>query len=248
MLFHIFLFQKIVKSKYSKEESQIKNHDASVQKNWMAFKKGEMTNLPDKLTEHLKKFSDRSVNYNVFVKPEKIEEVQSINIPTEFSDIITSYEELKKNKKDTENLEINTDNHIQPKLGTLNHELKTEQVPKVIQKNITLQQLRSEIESGVISGKEIPIQDKLILDSHKVKEKNSVVQLGSAEINTIMEKTKFQTASGLVKKTEKDYSHLNYPERIRIPKNKLKYGYTYKLNDCYYDSDGTFLYRVPGMG
>lgn len=39
----------------------------------------------------------------------------------------------------------------------------------------------------------------------------------------------------------------NYPERIRIPKSLYKPGSTYKLNDCYYDDDGEFLYRVPGM-
>lgn len=238
-----------MKSKYSKKESQIKNHDVSVQKNWIAFKKGEMTNFPVQLTEHLKKFSDRSLNYNVFVKPEKIEAEQGVHIPTEFADIITTYEELKKqNKKKTENSGIHTDNHTQQNLGILNQELKKEQMPNVVEKNVTLQQLRSDIESGVISGKEIPIQDKLILDSFKVKEKNSVVQLGTDEIKGIMEKNKYQSASGLIKKTEKDYSHLNYPEKIRIPKNKKKYGYTYKLNDCYYDSDGMFLYRVPGMG
>jgi hypothetical protein len=37
------------------------------------------------------------------------------------------------------------------------------------------------------------------------------------------------------------------PERIRIPANKWQKGCTFKVGDCYYDDDGTFLYRVPGM-
>ena len=39
----------------------------------------------------------------------------------------------------------------------------------------------------------------------------------------------------------------NPPEWIRIPKNIWKRGATFKIGDCYYDDDGSFLYRVPGM-
>ncbi|KAF4532964.1 hypothetical protein B566_EDAN000652 [Ephemera danica] len=38
-----------------------------------------------------------------------------------------------------------------------------------------------------------------------------------------------------------------YPERIRIPEEKWQEGATYKVGDVYYDSDGEFLYRVPGL-
>lgn len=34
---------------------------------------------------------------------------------------------------------------------------------------------------------------------------------------------------------------------IRIPKEVQKEGATYKYKDCYYDDDGEFLYRVPGI-
>lgn len=38
-----------------------------------------------------------------------------------------------------------------------------------------------------------------------------------------------------------------YPEFINIPKDKYKKGKIYQLRDCYYDNDGEFLYRVPGL-
>ncbi|XP_076167117.1 uncharacterized protein LOC143146580 [Ptiloglossa arizonensis] len=38
-----------------------------------------------------------------------------------------------------------------------------------------------------------------------------------------------------------------YTERIKIPKNVFKEGMTYRINDCYYDDDGEFLYRIPGV-
>jgi hypothetical protein len=37
------------------------------------------------------------------------------------------------------------------------------------------------------------------------------------------------------------------PERIRVPANKWQKGCTFKIGDCYYDDDGGFLYKVPGM-
>ncbi|KAL0270768.1 UNVERIFIED_CONTAM: hypothetical protein PYX00_008066 [Menopon gallinae] len=39
----------------------------------------------------------------------------------------------------------------------------------------------------------------------------------------------------------------DYPEKITIPKEQRIKGKTYRVKDCYYDDDGTFLYRVPGM-
>jgi hypothetical protein len=37
------------------------------------------------------------------------------------------------------------------------------------------------------------------------------------------------------------------PERIQVPARKWQKGCTFKIGDCYYDDDGGFLYRVPGM-
>lgn len=39
----------------------------------------------------------------------------------------------------------------------------------------------------------------------------------------------------------------DYPLAIRIPKKVWKEGYTYKVKDCFYDDNGDFLYRVPGL-
>lgn len=146
-------------------------------------------------------------------------------------------------KKKSEDTVIKTENNTEKELDLL------EQKNKIITKSrITLQELRNEIQRGIVSGQEIPIVDKVILDNSKEKEaKNNIVKLQTNEVNSIIEKMKYQTSSEVEKKSEKDYSHLMYPYRIRIPKDKWKYGYTYKVNDCFYDSDGTFLYRVPGM-
>lgn len=210
-----------------------------------------MTNLPDKLREHLKKFSDRSLNFKPIKMPGKVEVVQKLNIPTEFSDIITNYKKLKMestNEKSEESERIK-ENYIERSLNVIGQTSTNATRSKIGQKNVTLQELREKIQSEVISGKEIPLDEKILLDNFKNREpKHTIRTLQSEEVNNIIAETKYNTSHNLTKKTEKDYRHLIYPEKILIPKNKLKYGNTYKLNDCYYDSDGIFLYRVPGMG
>lgn len=42
-------------------------------------------------------------------------------------------------------------------------------------------------------------------------------------------------------------TELNYAKPIKIAKHLYKLGMTYRINDCYYDDDGEFLYRVPGV-
>lgn len=39
----------------------------------------------------------------------------------------------------------------------------------------------------------------------------------------------------------------NYPLSIKIPTKVHKEGYTYRVKDCFYDDNGDFLYRVPGL-
>nr|XP_033342396.1 uncharacterized protein LOC117229755 [Megalopta genalis] len=47
-------------------------------------------------------------------------------------------------------------------------------------------------------------------------------------------------------KTDID-TEFEYVKPIKIPKNVWKHGMTYRVKDCYYDADGAFLYRVPGL-
>ncbi|XP_060816583.1 uncharacterized protein LOC132907471 [Bombus pascuorum] len=38
-----------------------------------------------------------------------------------------------------------------------------------------------------------------------------------------------------------------YTKRIKIPQSVYKKDKTYRIKDCYYDYDGEFLYRIPGL-
>ncbi|KAL6420484.1 hypothetical protein ACFW04_014467 [Cataglyphis niger] len=46
------------------------------------------------------------------------------------------------------------------------------------------------------------------------------------------------------KKTD---TECDYAKPIKISKNLYKRGMTYRISDCYYDDDGEFLYRIPGI-
>lgn len=43
------------------------------------------------------------------------------------------------------------------------------------------------------------------------------------------------------------FSYSIYPNKIEIPEDKYVKGCLYKVKDCFYDDDGKFLYRVPGL-
>lgn len=56
-----------------------------------------------------------------------------------------------------------------------------------------------------------------------------------------------QTETRIKAWTKKIDTENSYATRIKIAKSVYKPGMTYRINDCYYDYDGEFLYRVPGV-
>lgn len=62
--------------------------------------------------------------------------------------------------------------------------------------------------------------------------------------------TKYEVRTSSATPSEVELRRLSMPairDHIRIPAKLYRRGATYKLEDCYYDDDGEFLYRVPGM-
>lgn len=114
-------------------------------------------------------------------------------------------------------------------------------------KRITLDDLTAKIQQRLDKGNEIDLPDKMMLDMvntapEKVSnqaDNNHEVDLYSGDSNK----------AGLTefKPTENNVMKIDYTKRIRIPKKAYKKGATYKIDDCYYDDDGKFLYRVIGM-
>lgn len=59
---------------------------------------------------------------------------------------------------------------------------------------------------------------------------------------------KYNTRTVTIKEFDKEQIQIQeIKDRIYIPRKAYKRGAVYKLNDCFYDDDGEFLYRVPGL-
>ncbi|XP_044259266.1 required for respiratory growth protein 9, mitochondrial [Tribolium madens] len=222
------VIKKVVKSNWTKpSQDKIANHDSGVRNNWKLFKDGKMGDLPEDLAQHLNKFTNRALDLNTFQLQKDNVVTFRKKIRTEFSEIITSYE--KNNHGETEE---------EKKL-----ELKEKKSSGKKSKNVTLEQLQMKLVKRAESGGEIDQDEKYIITNVKKEEKKVEIKQDLVDLS----QNKYQTGVQHHKKEPKDLSHLNYPEFITIPKSVHKKSSIYKLNDCYYDHDGEFLYRVPGM-
>ncbi|KAK5649487.1 hypothetical protein RI129_000516 [Pyrocoelia pectoralis] len=239
---------KIVKPRLweKKTVQKVQNHDKSVIRNWELFKTNKLTNLSSEIIEHLTKFTNRALNLstsNVHQMQQTKKNTTNVKVRSEFSDIITSYNKLKKNNVE----ETPKENSCKPfpnKVLQDTYVLNNPDKPNKHDKHITLQQLQNKIVKKSLSGSILPDEEELLRETKREIEKNDIIvtEKQSFEITTINASKSIATK----RKSTKDYL-LEYPEKITIPKGKVKPGCTYKLNDCYYDDDGLFLYRVPGM-
>lgn len=93
-----------------------------------------------------------------------------------------------------------------------------------------------------------------------VEEKRVSAKTNSSDALAVRKDKKFESKVVIEVSTDnvsldtyvkKRISHMdtefNYIKPIKIPKNVYKEGMTYRVRDCYYDYDGQFLYRVPGL-
>ncbi|KAF5269353.1 hypothetical protein FQA39_LY08745 [Lamprigera yunnana] len=240
---------KILKGSWTKHSvKKVENYDKSVQENWELFKQKKL-NLDHELSEHLNKFTKRSSNdtksfgtiksTNAMINKDRVD----MKIGNEFSNIITSYERLKKSKSRGKEENIN-ENKTSMQKNVKGDTYLLDNGRSRNSTHITLRFLEDKISQKSMSGQPLS-EDELILQD--ITRKSNEVNINKSvpkDLPAVYKATTTKIVS--VKKKLDDYL-LEYPEKIFIPKNIRKLGCTYKLNDCYYDDDGLFLYRVPGM-
>lgn len=204
--------------------------------------------MPPNLANHLSKFTDRKYNRETQIT-EFSKEITASSITAatgEFSEIIKNYKCNKNNILKHEACRTESRE---------NRSIKQSSKEMYLTSNIdqsdhtTLESLRNTLVFNASSGRNLDEDDKIMLQ--QLNEANSTKNENNAEIesNAVIELQNVPKTGYLSVKTnsKKDSTHLTYPERIVIPKEKLRKDCVYKLYDCYYDSDGLFLYRVPGM-
>lgn len=228
-------------------EQKIKNHDESVRQNWNKLKRGEFDDLPKDLIAHVKRFTNRE--FCVSEMPPKSDKQiihKTKKIHSEFSDIITSYEDLTNKERSTDDQKLLLDKTSQHAVHDIHSRWDKSR------KHITLSELKyGNDETCTRSSKTNHDEVLQQVSNTEVYNKDSEQEHHIIDLKNdtfaIQDKFNKSSAGTLANSSKNDYSFMLYPEKINIPKKLYKKGSIYKLNDCYYNHYGTFLYRVPGM-
>ncbi|CAH0399447.1 unnamed protein product [Chilo suppressalis] len=215
-------------------EQRILRHDQSVMRNWRELKEGSL-GISDELRKHFLKFSDRIIP-PLNKKSIKVD-ISMEQKMGEFESIVRKCAAKERNEKEKTHEE------------TKHKEAPNQDFKKHNQsQRLTLSEFAEKIQNRLDSGQNVDINDEIIVKS--ISNESASIQPPdlSTEIdvqnhnNAAKELTEFKEDN-----TKSEKSIMDYPERIRVPKKLYKKGATYKVNDCYYDHDGKFLYRVLGM-
>lgn len=227
-------FQKLLKYPWKPAtEERIARHDASAMRNWRELKEGTL-DIPEQLREHFLKFSERTIpplnkkSIKLDVSEEKIGEFEQI--------VRRCASNEEKQSTDFDSSDSSTSSSTEDS-----------QPIKKDWKRVTLDELASTIKTRLDGGKHVDIPDQMIMDTvNTVPIKTDSIQTNRIDSQLISEKNEKDLTN--YKEENKEIGSVsNYPERIRIPKKAYQRGATYKVNDCFYDHDGRFLYRVIGM-
>ncbi|KOC62301.1 hypothetical protein WH47_04059 [Habropoda laboriosa] len=222
--------KKILKASWvPKSVDTILKYDKKVIQNWKNWKTGQLA-VNFNLKEHLMKFKNRTISLtdretlvNKFVAPK-----MEFPKPTSsfFSSIVQSVD-----KKQVINNE-----QLKSSEKSLNKECKNLE-------DVSFNVLNSTAKYTNVQEKDIGIVKNLSSESSTIVKKNRIESKVATEMNA--EHVSLDTFV----KDRSSYmdTDVNYIKRLKIPKNSYKKGMTYRVNDCYYDDDGEFLYRIPGM-
>ncbi|EFN65406.1 hypothetical protein EAG_14169 [Camponotus floridanus] len=249
--------RKIVHANWMpKSVERIMQYDDVAIENWKKFHTGKLPVSP-RFNEHLKKFknrkiilTDRELLAKQFVVPKpKFGKPKS----QLFSNIIQSYASEKQN-----NEKLLQENN--------SHKMKDAFIHSNENQNLLIADNKTENNSiDVKNPKKFMLKEEqhLTLNSDTESKKHDIFNKknNSEKLFTFDEfvKTKLEDIhkkspkeDNLVDTSIKIWSkkidaECDYAKPIKISENLYKPGMTYRINDCYYDDDGEFLYRIPGV-
>uniref|UniRef100_A0A2M4AT37 Uncharacterized protein n=1 Tax=Anopheles triannulatus TaxID=58253 RepID=A0A2M4AT37_9DIPT len=254
-----YTIAKIVKTKWQpKDEARIERHDAAVKENWEMFRSGRIKHLDPGFAQHLGKFVHRNVTEGnpPRAQRKRVQELRPL-AEGEFSAIVSSCKKYKSEAKNVDRLPLLQQNYNS---SSEEQEEKEEQ-----EEHNEYQELdpRAPKQGMFIMGK---VNDKRHLTLAEMKRSSGDLEPDS-DRGRIVDISRLNLGTGVVDELEKMYdapdragtvfdpslggrdnaSEADIKEFIKIPSKLYKKGATYQLDDCFYDDDGEFLYRVPGM-
>lgn len=216
-------------------------------RNWKELKEDTLSGVSPEMKDHIMKFSKRTIPPR---QQKAIADTKELSPGAmgfnEFKNIVTKYEKAEKQHfrlpaANSEEQLLQIEDSSEPKDNSvIRKQLLHDTAP------ITLDGLRSKISASAEKNVEISTDDQsIIMPAKEIMSLHNSNEEIQTESNTYIQKV--NPNMPIQKITEAELVGTSYPERIRIPKKAYQRGVTYKVNDCYYDDDGRFLYRVPGL-
>uniref|UniRef100_A0A182MIG0 ABC transporter domain-containing protein n=1 Tax=Anopheles culicifacies TaxID=139723 RepID=A0A182MIG0_9DIPT len=242
-----YTIAKIVKTKWQpKGGKRMERHDAIVQENWQMFRSGRIRNLDPGFAQHLNKFMQRTVDkvneLQATLETKPLYEIRPLP-QGEFTAIVTSCKKYQSSAKDNQLKQsfLIEDNE---QSESSNHHESPRHFPK--QDTFMMGNVRN---TQHVTLAEIKRQEDPTFTVHrKSSADNLELDLTVAEKlenNNVQCETVAFADSVYDSRAEKQEC---IKEFIKIPKRLYRKGATYQMDDCFYDDDGEFLYRVPGLG
>ncbi|XP_014283861.1 neugrin [Halyomorpha halys] len=239
------IIKKLIKSQWKPMTPQrIVNHDTSVKNNWKAFETGQLK-LPHFYNDHIKNFISRAKTVSLPTPDKSLKTYNPLPTSSEFLDIVKDFKEKSSQPHYPNNNECSVINNLTPSHTGETYILKQKSTLPFKHKYYTLQQLKKELSNKIPNRSEIEVKNN---DADNLKE--SLPKVDSElqrKPSTVLSPTLIEKS---VTKTTVMNEHIDkVPLKITIPKEKMVNSKThvYKVNDCYYDCNGEFLYKVPGM-
>lgn len=231
---------KIIKAKWiPRDANRVQRHDETVQENWELFKSGRIKNIDGGFADHLNKFVHR--NFQEVQKPKvenkRLYEIrQHVPEDGEFSRIITSCKKYAKASEKGDFKQIGEEGEVVNDIPEISAKAPNRDMfvmKDVVDRNPkTLRQIKRELGISTVTVESDESDTSSLFSS-----RDNLIDVKKYESELIS----FDTSNSSTSVVQ------DIKENIKIPRKLFKKGATYQLDDCFYDDDGEFLYRVPGM-
>ncbi|EDW59429.1 neugrin [Drosophila virilis] len=223
------IVQKVLRSKWRPHSvERIRSHDASVMQNWTELHAGKCAGVPPQFLHHLQKFAQRQRQDLQQSTPEQWPTRPELPVPqrTEFRALLGN----EGNKQLT--TEMPAQRPEERSMVPSATEDETYLLDKVKNKRkMRLQELK---ESQLVPQQQQHLEQQLPNPS------------GTGVLPSFVQKFE-HTEIVMSVADQRKYEMSKVKDRIVIPRKLYRQGATYRVEDAYYDDDGEFLYRVPGM-
>uniref|UniRef100_A0A1B6M254 Uncharacterized protein n=1 Tax=Graphocephala atropunctata TaxID=36148 RepID=A0A1B6M254_9HEMI len=243
------IVKKLLKLKWKPLTAErLKAHDQRVSENWVVFHRGQLQVHDPQLRSHLARFTDRRDGVRISTDEEAAKATEVI-LPKpksrEFLSLITSFSSDRTSGDSKSEVKV-----LEARLETNKQPFETDRINVISksQTNYTLKEFRKRLEEEAENLTETSEEMKAIMGSKKhafseKQETSSTMYMAPSE--------SFKVNAMVYKKSDKSPLTLvdpdNLPNQITIPKDQWQQGKVYRVNDCFYNDRGNFLYRVPGL-